>query len=81
MYTAPDPNNVQEKPIKIFNKAWPLIMLANSRILKLNTRAIYEINSIGTKIGAMKIGTPLGKNILANSHLRSTIAIILIPIK
>jgi len=78
---APDPSKVHEKPIKIFNKACPLIMLAKSRILKLNTLAIYEINSIGTKIGAIKIGTPLGKNMLANSHFRSTIAMMLIPIK
>ena len=35
----PDPNNVHEKPIKIFNKACPLIMFANNRILRLNTFA------------------------------------------
>jgi len=36
----PEPNNVQEKPIRIFNRACPLIMLANKRILRLKTLAI-----------------------------------------
>jgi hypothetical protein len=37
-------------------------MLANKRILKLKTRAIYEINSRRIKKGAIASGTPLGKN-------------------
>lgn len=57
-YSTPEPNNVHEKPIKIFNKAWPLIILANNRILKLKIRAMYETNSIGTNINAISTGTP-----------------------
>jgi hypothetical protein len=37
---TPDPNSVQEKPIRIFNRACPLIMLANNRMLRLKTLAI-----------------------------------------
>ena len=80
-YKTPVLNNVHENPIKIFKRACPLIIFANNRILKLKIRAIYEMNSIGTKIGAIARGTPDGKNILANSHRRSTIARIFIPIK
>lgn len=80
-YSIPEPNNVHEKPIKIFNKACPLIILANKRILKLKIRAMYETNSIGTSINAISTGTPWGRNKLANSHFCSTIPIILIPMK
>ncbi len=57
-YNIPDPSNVHENPIKIFNNACPLIMLANNRMLKLKIRAIYETNSIGTNINAISTGTP-----------------------
>jgi hypothetical protein len=77
----PDPNSVQEKPIKIFNKACPLIMFANNRILRLKTLAKKDINSIGIKIGAIAKGTPLGKNKLKNSHRCSMSPIIFIPTK
>lgn len=80
-YKTPEPSNVHEKPIRIFNRACPLIIFANNRILKLKILAIYETNSIGTKINAISTGTPCGKNKLANSHFCSTIPIILIPIK
>ena len=39
-YKIPEPSNVHENPIKIFNNACPLIMLANNRMLKLKIRAI-----------------------------------------
>ena len=35
----PDPNSVHENPIRIFNRACPLIIFANNRILKLKTLA------------------------------------------
>ena len=37
---APEVSKAQEKPIRIFSKAWPDIMLAKSRILRLKTRAM-----------------------------------------
>jgi hypothetical protein len=55
--------------------------LANKRILKLNTFAIYETNSIIIKNGAIANGTPLGKNKLVIFHLCLNNPIILIPIK
>jgi hypothetical protein len=39
IYMDPAVNNPQEKPIKIFNNAWPDIIFANKRILKLKTLA------------------------------------------
>lgn len=77
----PDPNNVHEKPIKIFNKACPLIIFANNRILKLKTLAKLDTNSIGIKIGAIAKGTPLGKNKLKNSQRCSAKPIMFIPMK
>ena len=38
-YKTPDPNNVHENPIKIFKSAWPDIIFAKRRILRLSTRA------------------------------------------
>ena len=48
--------------LNIFNKAWPDIIFANNRILKLKTRAKYEIISIGIKKGIIAKGIPVGKN-------------------
>ena len=76
-----DVNNPHENPIKIFNKACPDIIFANKRILKLNTRAIYETISIRIKNGAIGKGDPLGKNKSVKDHLIKTTPIKLIPIK
>ncbi len=43
-------------------------MLANKRVLRLNTRATYEINSIKTKKGAPIVGIPEGRKKLTVSH-------------
>ncbi len=40
IYRGPAVSNPQEKPIKIFKRACPDIILANNRILKLKTFAI-----------------------------------------
>lgn len=74
-------HNPQAKPIKIFNNACPAIILANKRILKLKTLAIYDKNSIKTKNGIITIGILLGKKILKLFHLFWKIKIIFIPIK
>ena len=50
-------------------------MLANSRILKLKTRAKYEINSMGISRGATAKGTPDGRKFDAKFHLLFTIPI------
>ncbi len=66
-----------EKPIKIFKRAWPLDIFANNRILKLNTRAKYETNSITKIKGANANGTPEGKKRLTkpqplfHTHIKS----------
>lgn len=70
-----------ENPIKIFSNAWPDIMLANNLILKLNTFAKYEISSITTKKGAIKRGTPLGKNKFTKCHASLCTPMTFIPIK
>ena len=57
----PDPNIVQAKPARIFNKQCPDIMFANSRRDKLTTRKLYETTSIKTSSGAMINGAPGGK--------------------
>jgi hypothetical protein len=77
----PDSNKVQEKPIKILSRACPDSMFANSRMLKLKTRATYETASINTKNGIIKSGAPDGKNKLFISHPCWFAAIVLIPIK
>jgi len=59
-------NNDQVAVAKIFNKIWPDIMFAKRRIARLKTLALYEINSIITKNGAIATGAPLGKNKLKN---------------
>lgn len=66
---------------KIFNKICPDIILANSRIAKLNTLALYEINSIITKNGVIAVGAPFGKKILKNFNPWILNPVILIWIK
>jgi len=51
-----------EKPIKIFNKEWPLEIFANNRILKLKILETYEINSTGTNSGEITNGIATLKN-------------------
>jgi hypothetical protein len=53
---------VQEKPIRIFNRACPDNIFAKSRMLKLKTRAMYDTASIKIKKGAIARGAPAGKN-------------------
>ena len=65
----------QENPIRIFNKACPDIMLANNRMLRLNTRATYETASIRIRKGAISSGAPDGKNKSANCHLLEIAAV------
>jgi hypothetical protein len=60
---------VQTKPPIIFINAWPASKLANSRILRLITRAQYEMNSMIIKKGAITKGAPDGKNRLTNFQL------------
>jgi hypothetical protein len=52
---------VQEKPIRIFSRACPDIMFANSRIERLNILATYETPSIIVRNGAIRNGAPLGR--------------------
>lgn len=73
--------NDQLKLAKIFSKAWPDIIFANKRVLKLNTRAMYEMNSIKTKNGAPIVGIPDGRKKLTVSQRVCVTAIKLIPIK
>ena len=77
----PVANIAHENPIKIFNKAWPAIILANNRILKLKTFAMYDTSSIKTKNGEINRGTPLGRNMLKKCHPFLYQAIIFNPIK
>lgn len=51
-----------ENVAKIFSNVCPDMRLAKSRIDKLNTRKIYEINSMSTSKGARAKGAPGGKN-------------------
>jgi len=51
----------QEKPIRIFSRACPDSMLAKSRMLRLNTRAMYDTASMKIKKGAIAKGAPAGK--------------------
>lgn len=76
----PKESIVQANPAIIFNKVWPDIILANNRIAKLKTRAIYESNSIGTRRGANIKCTPLGKKKPNTWTLCFLTAIIFIPI-
>ena len=48
-------------PPTTFNKVCPAIILAKSRILRLNGRVKYEITSIAIINGAKNMGTPEGK--------------------
>lgn len=74
-------NSTQENPINIFNRAWPDIILAKSRILKLNTFAKQDTISITIRKGAIPKGTPEGKNKFVIFHFCSTNPMILIPVK
>lgn len=58
----PDDKSAQANPIRILRRAWPDIILANSRILKLKIRAIYETPSIKIKNGMIGSGAPEGRN-------------------
>jgi len=58
-----------ENPFRIFNNAWPDIILANKRIAKLKTLAKKDITSILTTPGAIISGTPFGKNKRPIFHL------------
>lgn len=74
-------NKVHEKPINIFNRIWPLIILANNRIAKLNIFEMYEIYSNIIKAGIMATGIPSGKNNSKYFSLWYNILIIFVPIK
>ena len=65
----------------IFNKACPDVILANKRIDKVNTLIKYDITSIVTSRGIIKIGTPFGKKIEKNLNPCFRIPIMLIPTK
>ncbi len=52
------------KPVIIFKRACPDIMLANKRIAKLKILDIYEINSMIMRNRPMASGVPLGRNML-----------------
>lgn len=78
--TSPD-IIAHENPVKIFNKACPLEMFANNRMLKLKTREKYETISISTISGANARGTPDGKKRLKYSNPLRQIAIKFIPKK
>jgi hypothetical protein len=80
-YIDPNVIKLHENPIRIFNNACPDIIFANNRILKLNTFAIYDTNSIPIKNVAIINGTPLGKNKFVIFHLCLYIPIIFIPTK
>ena len=70
-----------EKPIKILSKAWPDIIFANNRMLKLKTFAKYETISMRIKNGAIAKGTPPGKKRFGVVHLFLKTLRILMPIK
>lgn len=74
-------NKVHEKPIKIFNKIWPLIILANNRIAKLNIFEMYEMYSNIIKAGIIATGIPSGKNNSKYFSLWCNTLIIFVPIK
>jgi hypothetical protein len=54
---------------KIFNNICPDIIFAKSRIAKLNTLALNEINSIKIIKGTISKGVPVGKKVLKNFNL------------
>jgi hypothetical protein len=55
-------NKFQQTEISILINICPESILANSLIAKLNTLIMYEITSINIRNGAIKPGTPEGKN-------------------
>lgn len=75
----PKDNIVQANPAIIFRSVCPDKRFENSRIDKLNTRAIYETSSIGTSKNASGIFTPLGRKKPKKWILCSFIAVIFIP--
>jgi len=54
-------NATRTKPDKIFNKACPAVMLANSRTDRLITLDNVETSSIKIMKGVITSGEPLGK--------------------
>jgi hypothetical protein len=67
-------------PAITFNKAWPAIIFANSRIDKLIGLKKKDINSIGTNNNPSTTEVPLGKNNEKNWNLYFKIQITFIPI-
>ena len=57
------------KPDRIFNKAWPEVMLANNRTDKLMIRDAFETNSIKIINGTITNGEPDGKKWLQKKIL------------
>ncbi len=66
-------------PAITFNKVWPAIIFAKSRIDKLIGLNKYEINSIGTSKRAKIKDVPEGKNNEKYTHPKCLMHIILIP--
>jgi len=60
---------------------WPDKMFANNLMAKLNTLITYEITSINIRKGAIKAGTPAGKNPAKKFNLCSRAPIITTPPK
>lgn len=69
------------KNIKILNKIWPAVILANKRIAKLKIRDIYDTYSININNGVIVTGTPPGKNKTKSSICDLNKPTILVPIK
>lgn len=74
-------NNDQEKLAKIFNNVCPAIILANNRIAKLNTQALYDIISTMINNGAIIVGAPDGRNNVKKFNLCIRNPVIVNPIK
>jgi hypothetical protein len=53
--------SAQENPIKILSNACPESMFAKRRMLRLNTRAMYDTASMKIKKGAIARGAPAGR--------------------
>lgn len=54
------------KPATTLSKTWPATMLAKRRTERVIGRIKNEKSSIAKIIGAIQVGTPLGKNIWRN---------------
>lgn len=72
---------LQTKPIKIFIRIWPAIILANKRIDRLKIREKYETYSIRISNGIINNGTPSGKNNTKYFSLWYKTPIIFVPMK